>query len=53
MDYVNAEVTDIANECEYVYEQGWIDDGTYVYVEESQKPSTIDVLILKQKPGHQ
>ena len=53
-DYVNDDVTDNAViECEYVYEQGWIDDGTYVYEEESKKPSTIDVLILKQKPGHQ
>ena len=51
-EYVNDDVTDLVIECEYVYEQGWIDDGTYVYEEESKKPSTIDVLILKQKPGH-
>ena len=52
-DYVNAEVVDIGNECEHVYENESIDIGTYVYEEKSKKPCTKVVSIPKQKPGHQ
>ena len=52
-NYVNDGVRDLETECEYVYEQGSIDDGTYVYEEESRKPSTKDASIPRQKPGHQ
>ena len=52
-EYVNDDVTDLVFECEYVYEQGSIDDVTYVYEEESKKPSTTNSSIPKQKPGHQ
>ena len=51
-EYVNDDVTDLVFECEYVCEQGSIDDGTYVYEEESKKPSTTNASIPKQKPGH-
>ena len=43
-DYVNDEVTDVGTECEYVYEEGSIDDGTYVYEEESKKRCTYNDL---------
>ena len=52
-EYVNEGVTDIANECEYVYEQESIDEDTYVYDDESRKPSTTDVSVDRRKPGHQ
>ena len=52
-EYVNEGVTDIANECEYVYEQESIDEDTYVYDEESKKTSTTGTSVHKQKPGHQ
>ena len=42
--YVNDEVTDVGIECEYVYEEGSIDDGTYVYEEESKKRCTYNDL---------
>ena len=51
-EYINDDVTDVVIECEYVYEQGSIDDGTYVYEEESKKPSTTNSSFPKQKPGH-
>ena len=44
MDQSNDNVTDAVIECEYVYEEGSIDDGTYVYEEESKKPSTNHVI---------
>ena len=52
-EYVNEGVTDIENECEYVYEQESIDEDTYVYDEESEKSSTTVSSVHKQKPGHQ
>ena len=52
-EYVNDSVTDIVNECEYVYEQESIDEDTYVYDEESKKSSTTGTSVHKQKPGHQ
>ena len=52
-EYINDDVADVVSECEYVYEQGSIDDGTYVYGGESKKPSTTNSSIPKQKPGHQ
>ena len=51
-DYVNYDVTDEVTYCEYVYEQGSIDDSSYVYEEESVNLNTTDASILKQKPGH-
>ena len=52
-DCVNEGITDIENECEYVYEQESIDEDTYVYDEESKKSSTTGSSVHKQKPGHQ
>ena len=43
-DYVNDEVTVVGTECEYVYEEGSIDDSTYVYEEESKKRCTYNDL---------
>ena len=51
-EYINDGITDIANECEYVYEQESIDEDTYVYDEESMKSSTTVSSDHKQKPGH-
>ena len=52
-EYVKEGVIDMANECEYVYEQESIDEDTYVYDEESKKTSTTGTSVHKQKPGHQ
>ena len=51
-EYVNEGVTDIANECEYVYEQESIDEDTYVYDDESKKSSTTVSSVHKHKPVH-
>ena len=38
-EYENQSVTDIGNECEYLYEQESVDNSTYVYHEETNKLS--------------
>ena len=39
-EYANEGVTDIVNECEYVYEQESVDNSSYVYDEQSSNQIT-------------
>ena len=39
-EYANEGITDIVNECEYLYEQESVDNSSYVYDEESNNEST-------------
>ena len=52
MEHVNEDVTDVVIDCEYLYEQESIDEGTYIYDEEPKKSSTTVSSVHKQKPGH-